>query len=195
MIGIVNTGTGNLDIYLHIFNRLDIEAKVIQSLDDWLNIEFLFIPGVGAFDNAVHTLESKGLYTKIEDWIFSNRPTLCVCLGFQLLFCSSDEGVEQGLGFIEGHVKKFQNVVTPRIGWAFIDWDHEQSLTHDPEERFYFVHSYYAPITEYSICLAHYGLDYCAGIRKGNVWGFQFHPEKSHEYGIALIDQIVRRYV
>lgn len=191
MIGIVNTGASNLGVFAHILLSQGYKFKVISKPSDFREIEKLIIPGVGSFDRGIGFLKSAGVYDLVANWLMADRPTFCVCLGFQLLFDASEEGELQGFGLIKGSLKRFVGTRVPRIGWGYVDWlIHQNRL--DDFERFYFVHSYFAPPCDEAICLANFGVDYTCGIRLGNIVGYQFHPEKSHSYGLNLICEFLR---
>lgn len=195
MIGIVNTGSGNVNIYKYIFDKLEYRYRLVEKPEDLDSVDSIFVPGVGAIDHSMTFLKTRELFDPLMEWLHADKPALCVCLGFQMLFESSEEGVSKGFGVLKGKVKRFSDRRIPRIEWGFVDWVGGFPSPNDPsDERFYFVHSFYAPLVDETICIANYGVDYSAGIRSGNIWGFQFHPEKSHHYGLNIIKEFLQRY-
>lgn len=193
MIAILDYGIGNLASVQKAFAKVGAEAKVTSSPDEIEGAKRLVLPGVGAFGKAVEHLTDHGLEEPVRKAIAEGKPFLGICLGMQLLFESSEEapGVK-GLGLFKGNVKRFEGVTkVPQIGWNEVRQARSSPLFASiPESAFfYFVHSYYVvPQDRASIlALADYGGEYAAAVGKGNVWGVQFHPEKSQAWGLALL--------
>ena len=196
MITIVNYGMGNLGSVLNMFKRLGVEAKISNNIKEIEKAEKLLLPGVGAFDAAMELVNSSGLlpvlnYKATEEKI----PILGICLGMQLLTNSSDEGILSGLKWIDADTKKFEfadnNMKVPHMGWNFIQPKNVNSLIDGLNEKskFYFVHSYYVQCKNDGNVLATslYGNNFHSIINHQNIYGAQFHPEKSHKYGMQLL--------
>lgn len=193
MIAIVDYGIGNLASVRKAFAKVGAEAKVTSSPDEIAGAEKVVLPGVGAFGKAVEHLAAHGLVGPLRQAISDGKPFLGICLGMQLLFEASEEapGVK-GLGLFKGNVKRFEGVPkVPQIGW-----NEARQTTSSPlfasipsPSFFYFVHSYYVvPRDSTSVlALADYGGEYAVAVGKDNVWGVQFHPEKSQAWGLALL--------
>ena len=160
----------------------------------------IILPGVGAFDKAMSTLRNDGWYEELNKFVAdSNHKILGICLGMQLMFNSSEEGEMLGLGWIDGYVKKFKHsdklLKTPHMGWNEIV-PSKGSVLFDSKEipdRFYFVHSYYAVCKNETniIATCNYGVTFTCAIAQSNIYGVQFHPEKSHRYGMQLISKFM----
>lgn len=176
-------------------------ARAIVSSDpkEIKNAEKLILPGVGAFDTGMKNLSEAGLIPVLEQKVLKEKtPILGICLGMQLFAEKSEEGSSRGLGWIEGKVKKFQNgLIIPHMGWNTINSNKNDPLLEDMlrESRFYFVHSYHfiCDNQENELAKTSYGYDFSSIIRKDNIIGVQFHPEKSHKYGMKLLDNFVNK--
>ncbi len=198
MIGIVDYGAGNLSSVKKAFDFLRIESKILTSADELRIIERLVLPGVCSFGHAMKRIIERGLYDPIKDWIESDRPFLGICLGLQLLFESSEEseGVK-GLSFLKGICRRFYGKKVPQIGWNNIRIESETELLRGIHsgDFFYFVHSYYAvpEESEVVVAISDYGVDFASVARSGNVFGVQFHPEKSGHTGLQLLRNWVQR--
>lgn len=173
-----------------------------------MDADYVILPGVGAFGVAMQSLKETGLVAPIKAYAHSGRPLMGVCLGMQLLFDESDEfGNHEGLGFIKGKIVKFPEFINqekiriPNIGWHKIYPPHGVTWNGTPltdidqdKDHVYYIHSYYAqPVNKENVlCLSSYnGLEYASGVNDKNIWGFQFHPEKSGEEGL----QIYKRFL
>ncbi|MAQ24182.1 MAG: imidazole glycerol phosphate synthase subunit HisH [Pseudomonadales bacterium] len=192
-IGVITTGRNNLNAVINILTELGVESHIVDEPSKFEQIDALILPGVGSFDAAIQYMKRQDVYHHVESWVTNDKPTLAICLGFQLLFEGSEEGELNGLGVIPGKCKKFgSSLKVPRIGWSFIDWsDHSPFGMTDTSERFYLVHSYHAPRNNFEIALSHYGEDYCVAVKKGNVIGTQFHPEKSLKFGMDIFKKFI----
>lgn len=196
MITIVNYGMGNLGSLRNMFKRIGVKA-CIESDPDILNrATKLVLPGVGAFDAAMARInEAPGLREVLDHKALVERvPVLGVCLGMQLLTRSSEEGVIPGLGWIAGATTRFpkmEGLKVPHMGWNVSLPSSPSPLTQDvgAEPRYYFVHSYYVHVDHPGDCLmrTHYGIDFDSAIGRDNVLGVQFHPEKSHRFGMKIL--------
>lgn len=161
----------------------------------------ILLPGVGSFDNAMHKLDQLELIQPLRDCAASGVPLFGICLGMQLLSNGSEEGTLHGLGLIPGRVRRFQFnteqslLKIPHMGWNQVAVCKKHPLTDMPEtgSRFYFVHSYHYECEDSADVLlkTHYGYDFVSGIQRGNVMGVQFHPEKSHRFGMQLFKNFI----
>jgi glutamine amidotransferase len=208
-IVIVDYGHGNLYSIYQACIFLGYRPLISDKPDDILNADSLILPGVGAFSIAMSELNKKHLIEPINQFLKRGNYMMGVCLGMQLLFESSVEfGLHVGLGFIKGGVKKIPAVMNgdknrvPHIGWNSVYLDqHDTVWQNTPlqeigtEDQFYFIHSYFAdPVhAENILSYTNYnGLQYCSAVRKDNVFGFQFHPEKSAEKGLSIYNNFLK---
>lgn len=195
MIGIVDYGLGNVEAFANIYRRLGIQAHAASTADDILRSDRLILPGVGAFDWAMERLHASGLREPLEDAVLrQKKPLLGICVGMQMLADRSDEGITPGLGWIKGEVLRLppcsKERPLPHMGWndvAVIASDELFSSLNHP--RFYFLHSYYFSPSQPSSRLANtdYGIKFTSAVRNQHIYGTQFHPEKSHEWGVQLL--------
>ena len=198
MIIIVDYGMGNLGSIHNMFRVLNVDSKISSNIDEITNASKLILPGVGSFDNAMKSLVKMKLIDVLNKKALIDKiPILGICLGMQLMLESSEEGVEKGLGWIKGKVLNFKNQIsteikTPHMGWNKIDIINDNLLSKDMllNSKFYFVHSYFVKcqFSENVIMNTNYGLDFNSGIRNNNIYGVQFHPEKSHNFGKKLLE-------
>lgn len=197
MIVIVDYGVGNTGSILNMFKRLNVEASVSSSAVEIERAHKLILPGVGAFDHGMGSLNTSGLRPVLDQQVLHRKtPVLGICLGMQLLTEGSEEGREPGLGWIAGHTVKFRfepgdGKRVPHMGWNVVTPTRTDTLFRDLDEDhgFYFVHSYYVTCRSAADVLATtpYGVDFVSAVQKGNVFGAQFHPEKSHKHGMRLL--------
>ncbi|EAY29763.1 imidazole glycerol phosphate synthase subunit HisH [Microscilla marina] len=196
MITIIDYGIGNLGSVFNMFKKIGAKAKVTSNLSEIEQAEKLLLPGVGAFDKAM-TKINEGRLREVLDYkaLEQKVPLLGICLGMQLLTESSEEGKIPGLGWIPAKTiafKKENNLKVPHMGWNEVKVAQECPLVKDlPEEpRFYFVHSYYVQCdhNENVLLKTHYAHNFDSAIWKDNIYGAQFHPEKSHKFGMKLFD-------
>lgn len=198
MIGIVDYGLGNVGAFLKAYDRMDLAVRTVSCPGDLRDTQGLILPGVGAFDWAVNRLNSSGLREALVDYAQSyRRPVLGVCVGMQLLGLCSEEGEQPGLGWINGRVKKLssrlgsaETIILPHMGWNTCVGDADESLFEGLERaRFYFLHSFYFEPADTATIIAKtdYHGAFCCGVRSSNVYGVQFHPEKSHSWGAKLL--------
>jgi len=199
MIVIIDYGMGNTGSVKNMFNRIGIRAEVSSCPQIISKASGLVIPGVGSFDSGMRRLEEKGLVTLLNDLVIKEKvPVLGICLGMQLLGNGSEEGGKEGLGWISGKSVRFsfknknkQKLNVPHMGWNYIKPCSEDGLfkNNDCELRFYFVHSYYFVCDRkndiHATCS--YGHDFACAIRRENIYGAQFHPEKSHRNGMRIL--------
>lgn len=198
MITVVDYGVGNIGAILNMLDYLGIEAEAQSDPVAIERADKLILPGVGAFDKAMSTLRSQGLIPSLDKAVLGcGIPVLGVCLGMQLLARRSEEGLEAGLGYIAADVRRINlppdsSLKVPHIGWMEIEPTHKSPLF-DPEtpvERFYFDHGYHVVCDNAAHVSATigYGAPLSCAVGRDNVFGVQFHPEKSHRFGMRLLD-------
>lgn len=201
MISVLDYGAGNVGSVIRMIERAGGAAQRISSPDQVLAAQKLFIPGVGAFDYGMSHLLSRELIPALNTAALEKRiPVLGICLGMQLMCRSSEEGALPGLGWIDAEVRHFTASETcglpvPHMGWNTLRIARENPLVSSDgeEKRFYFVHSYKVSCNDPAdpIALTHYGEDFVSAFQRQNIFGVQFHPEKSHRFGMALIRRFV----
>ena len=193
MIGIIDYGIGNINAFYNIYKEKNINLKIISNTEDLnQNIKKLILPGVGSFDNAVSLLQEKKLFKKIID--FTKNPDnkiLGICIGMQILAQRSLEGKLNGMKLIDGKFEKLKNKILPHIGWNNIKFNNKINLFDgiDQNSYFYFLHSYalLSLNEKYKICETFYGENFVSAFKKDNIYGIQFHPEKSHLLGSKIL--------
>ena len=199
-IAVIDYGMGNLHSACKGLEKAGANPHVTDQPNQIAEADGFVLPGVGAFDPAMEQLRSRNLEQSVKDAIASGKPFLGICVGFQMLFDSSEEGTLAGLGVIQGRVKKFVSepgITIPHMGWnqlALTKPDHLlwENLELDP--YLYFVHSYYAEPTDPQVCAAtvtHGSQTVTAAIAKDNLMAVQFHPEKSSDNGLQLLANFV----
>ena len=198
MIHIVDYGLGNLQAFVNMYKRLGFESVRARAAVDLENATKIILPGVGAFDHAMALLAASGMRERLDDLVLTQRvPVLGICVGMQILANSSEEGAGQGLGWVPGRVCSFSGnpaaaaLPMPHMGWNDVISAAGSPLFKGLEEdaRFYFLHSYYLECSDSKNVLARadYGFQFDCAVQNGNVFGVQFHPEKSHHWGAALL--------
>jgi glutamine amidotransferase len=197
MITLVNYGLGNVAAFVNIYKRLNLPVAVAETADQLAKAEKIILPGVGAFDWAMARLDQSGMRACLDDLVVVKKmPVLGVCVGMQMMAKRSDEGNLPGLGWIDAEVKRFdetgfrQQTHLPHMGWNDVS-PRDTGCLFDgmTAPRFYFLHSYYfAPATPSDVLgVTDYNGSFASAVRSGNVFGTQFHPEKSHQWGIQLL--------
>ncbi len=197
MIGLIDYGLGNLKSFSNILKRLNSEFLILNDKRDFDKCSKFILPGVGSFDEAIKRLKSKDYFENLEHQIINKqKKILGICVGMQIFLNKSEEGNLPGLGWVSGEVKKFsnKNLRIPHMGWNKLKVQKKNELFKNlinPE--FYFLHSYYCKIKnlDQSISLTNYSVDFCSSFVSRNIFGIQFHPEKSHENGIQLLNNFI----
>jgi len=196
-----NLSIGNFASVLRMVQKVGGSARLVESAGDISNARKIILAGVGAFDNGMASLRDGGWIDALNEAVLGRQvPVLGICLGMQLMCKSSEEGRFSGLGWIEGEVKRFDaagdvHLKVPHMGWNTVTVVKANPLiaSDRSEQRFYFVHSYYATCHDAAdvLATAHYGRDFTAALSHGNIYGVQFHPEKSHRFGMTLMKNFV----
>lgn len=197
--GVVDYGMGNLHSVCKALEKAGAEVVLCSQPKEISRFDRLVVPGVGAFGDAAANLKKWGLFDSVKDFIRSGNPYLGICLGMQMLVEESlEKGIHTGFGFIPGTVRKFPDgLKVPQIGWNQIRVKKTESrLFNDIPDLsyFYLVHSYYVDTSEEISVLAtaDYGIEYACALEKDNVFGVQFHPEKSQKWGLKVLENFVK---
>jgi len=196
MIVIVNYGLGNLGSIQNMFKKIGVESMVSSEHDIIQNADKLVLPGVGNFGKGMQELEKSGLKDILNKKVLNEKtPILGICLGMQLMTDESEESELKGLGWIPAKTLKFNfksiDMKVPHMGWNTVEVSNENKLIEKSSEeiRYYFVHSYYVKVSDekHSIARTKYGMTFDSAFNKDNIYGVQFHPEKSHKFGMRLL--------
>lgn len=198
MIAIIDYGVGNISAFVNIFKQLNIPAKIAKNEADLQDADKLILPGVGHFDYAMQRFNDSGMKERVNHLVtVEKKPVLGICVGMQMMAERSDEGDLKGLGWINSEVIKFdESMRSAKLPLPHMGWNDVSPTTDNPlfnnlnnEARFYFLHSYYFKCNEIenSTADADYGSKFTCAVNRENVYGVQFHPEKSHHYGITLL--------
>lgn len=196
---IVDYGIGNLSSISNMLKKVGGEGMIISEADKILAAKKIILPGIGAFDTGMLNLIQRNLDGVIREAVDKGAYLLGICLGMQLLFEKSEEGKTRGLSLLGGEVKKISftdnlSLKIPHMGWNFIKpiKNSHLFLTNDEQMRFYFVHSYHVSCAaELTSATTHYGYEFPAAVEKNNVMGVQFHPEKSHKFGMKILKRFL----
>lgn len=204
MISIVDYGLGNLGSISNMLRKVGADCEITAEPARLRQASKLILPGVGAFDAGMARLNESGLVPVLNELVLDKKiPVLGICLGMQLMTEGSEEGVLPGLGWIEARTTRFtpppgSNLKVPHMGWNVVKPSKGSPLLRDAEEeeRFYFVHTYFVQCQNQDNVLLHaeYGHRFDAAFEAGNVMGVQFHPEKSHKFGMRLLRNFAEGY-
>ncbi len=205
MIAIVNYGLGNINAFSNIYNKLNIEHRIANCKSELLDAQKIILPGVGAFDFAIKKLNESGMRGALDELVLEKKvPVLGVCVGMQIMAQQSEEGDMNGLGWIQGEVRKINcsniehKLFLPHMGWNQIaPVGGEKSMIFKDinfDKGFYFLHSYgfYCSNEADVLATSDYGDNFVCAIRNQHIYGFQFHPEKSHDNGINLLNNFAK---
>lgn len=204
MLAIVDYGVGNLASVQNMFRKAGANAVITDKPKDLRNAQKLLLPGMGHFDNCMIRFNESGLRPVVESLVHEKKiPVLGICVGLQMFMESSEEGVQPGLGWLKGKTVRFQETKMepkekiPNMGWQeIIPLKPSKLLQELGESRFYFAHSYHVAPEDNSVSLiaCHYGYDFVAAVETDNIIGVQFHPEKSHRFGMQLLKNFATNY-
>ena len=204
MIAVIDYGIGNVSSIINMLKKIGVTAVLASGIEEIQAADKLILPGVGSFDAGMQKLNRSGLVDAIKKHAVAHeKPVLGICLGMQMLGRKSEEGKESGLSLLSFENKRFdfngkKDLKIPHMGWNITttqlkDDPIVQNL--DPMQRYYFVHSYHAVCDskENVLMRCEYGYSFAAAVKNKNIYGFQFHPEKSHKFGMALLENFARR--
>lgn len=204
MIAIIDYGVGNLASIQNMFKKAGVIAEVCSKSEEIEAAAKIVLPGMGAFDNCMQKYNDSGFRDIVEQKVMQDKiPVLGICVGLQMFMESSEEGKLPGLGWVKGktvlfdHSKLTAGQKIPNMGWLDTYCSRETKLMQGIEEpRYYFAHSYHIVVSDNTdtAITANYGYDFTAGIEKGNILGVQFHPEKSHRFGMQLFKNFAQNY-
>src|SRR5450432_71472 len=202
MIAIIDYGVGNLASIKNMVKKAGFESVIASDAHAIEKADKIILPGIGAFDHCMQRFNDSGLRPLVEKKVKEEKiPMLGICVGLQMLMESSEEGTEAGLGWIKGRTIKFKkeklgDLKIPHTGWTDVQIIKETHLTKDlgDQPRFYFVHSYYVQAENKTdeMLTAFYGYEFTAAVSRENIYGAQFHPEKSHRYGMKILENFSR---
>ncbi len=196
MIHIIDYGMGNLGSVRNMIKYLGFESKIASEVKEISSAKKLVLPGVGSFDNGMAKICELGLKSILDQLVIEEKiPILGICLGMQLMTGKSEEGTSRGLGWIDAETLKFKQngrkIKIPHMGWNSVNVISPNPLVKNmhSESRFYFVHSYYVKCNndDNVIGKTDYGIEFASIICKENIFGCQFHPEKSHKFGMQIL--------
>src|SRR5690242_6775064 len=196
MVLIPNLSIGNFASVLRMIQKAGGEARLVDSPSDLRGADKIILAGIGAFDNGMTSLRDGGWTDALNEAALERKiPVLGICLGMQLMLQSSEEGNMPGLGWVEGEVRRLRpppdsGLKVPHMGWNTVTVTRENELfPAEDDQRFYFVHSYYADCAQPDVVVAtsQHGSPFTAALKKDNIYGVQFHPEKSHRFGMAIL--------
>ena len=198
MITLIDYGVGNIFAFQNVYKRLNIPTKIAKTVGDLEDAVKLILPGVGAFDYAMEQLNASGMRNKLDELVLEkNVPIMGICVGMQMMGNRSEEGKAEGLKWIDADILKFdesliqQRTKLPHMGWNDVSPKSGHDLFEGLEKEaiFYFLHSYYFKCNNAldSIAITDYGIPFSSAVNVGNIYGIQFHPEKSHQYGEKLL--------
>ena len=198
MITIIDYGVGNIFAFQNVYKRLNIPTKIAKTQQDLADAKKLILPGVGSFDYAMSQLNASGMREKLDELVLEKKvPVIGICVGMQMMGNRSDEGKLEGLKWIDSEILKFdENLIQQRTKLPHMGWNDVAPINNHPlfiglekDAIFYFLHSFYFRCkneTE-SIAVSNYGISFSSAVHRENIYGIQFHPEKSHQYGEKLL--------
>lgn len=203
MITIIDYGVGNINAFVNVYKRLSVPTKIAKTVADLEDAQKIILPGVGHFDHAMSELIKSGMRERLDELVIVKKvPVIGICVGMQMMGNSSDEGKLEGLKWIDASIKKFdenkiqQATRLPHMGWNDVHPVVSNPLFEGLEKNalFYFLHSYYFECNNRDDILAtsEYGGQFACAAHHGNVYGIQFHPEKSHHYGETLLHNFAK---
>jgi imidazole glycerol-phosphate synthase subunit HisH len=203
MIVLTDYGLGNIKAFANVYYRLNIPCTIAKTPEDFYGATKIILPGVGSFDYAMQKLNDSGMRETLEKLVLVDKvPVLGICVGMQMLATKSEEGVLPGLGWIKGEVKKFiippeaETIRIPHMGWNTIIPKGNPKLLEgiNEESRFYFLHTYYFSCADESNSLAttNYAIDFDSVACNNTIFGVQFHPEKSHNWGVRVLENFAK---
>jgi len=199
MISIIDYGSGNVTAYSNIYKKLNMAHKIVNTSSDLEDASKIILPGVGAFDQVMESLNDSGMRETLDALVLRKKvPILGVCVGMQIMACTSEEGQMQGLSWIKGSILEIDTKMLkhkpqlPHMGWNSIQTTNNNNNIFeniDKDNGFYFLHSYFFSCENNKEVTAtvNYGKNIPCAVNSGNIYGFQFHPEKSHLNGITLL--------
>lgn len=198
MTTIVDYGLGNIGAFTNTYKRIGLTVQVARTAEELARAKRIILPGVGSFDHAMDLLNRSGMRDTLEDLVLNQeRPVVGVCVGMQMLADSSEEGSRPGLGWVPGVARHFRSrpanveLPMPHMGWNDVTPRPGEALFADLEQnaRFYFLHSFFFDCEQPDdvAATASYGIEFGCAVRRGHVYGVQFHPEKSHHFGATLL--------
>ena len=203
MITIIDYGVGNIFAFQNVYKRLNIPTRIAKSVNDLDNVNKLILPGVGHFDYAISQLNASGMRKRLDELVIvEKKPIIGICVGMQMMARKSDEGNAEGLGWIEADIKKFDtstiehHTKLPHMGWNDVKPISNHPLFEGLEKDaiFYFLHSFYFECSNQKniISETEYGINFTSSVQHDNIYGIQFHPEKSHSYGERLLENFAK---
>ncbi len=198
-INVVKSGVGNIGSLVRVLNDLNYEYEIIDNPKKFSDTKKIILPGVGSFDSFIKSLKSKNLFEEIKELVLKKRYSILgICVGMQSLFLGSEEGLIPGFGFLDYKCKKFKSnyYKIPHIGWNKIDIKRKNYLFDNIDSQyFYFAHSYavLAPTSEFTISTTNYIEDFSSVVCTDNIYGVQFHPEKSFDQGKQIIKNFIEK--
>lgn len=203
MITIIDYGVGNINAFVNVYKRVNVPTKIAKTAADLEGAQKLILPGVGHFDHAMLELMKSGMREKLDELVLSKKvPVIGICVGMQMMGISSDEGTLKGLKWLDARIRKFdeskikQVTRLPHMGWNDVQPNSLNPLFKGLEKDalFYFLHSYYFECNDDNDILAtsEYGGLFTSAANHDNIYGIQFHPEKSHHYGETLLNNFAK---
>lgn len=203
MITLIDYGVGNIFAFQNVYKRLDIPTKIAKTQEDLVGAKKLILPGVGSFDYAMTQLKASGMRKKLDELVIEKKvPVIGICVGMQMMGNRSDEGKLEGLKWIDSEILKFdgslihQRTKLPHMGWNDVSpvKNHPLFIGLEDDAIFYFLHSFYFKCNNLieSIASSDYGISFSSAVQRDNIYGIQFHPEKSHQYGERLLNNFAK---